>query len=118
MKVKIYQKYKWDILYIFILICIVASLILVPFWKKKELQHAPLPVAMRENIMPMRDITEDDVFRWKNNSRYTLVVYTSLDCEHCRKLYEFIESRYDIFHESFNLIYRNAPLTDIEPLSK
>ena len=67
--------------------------------------------------MPMKAIGETDNFRWKNNSRYTLVIYTSLDCDHCRKLYKFIESRYELFGDTFNLIYRNAPLSDIEPLA-
>lgn len=67
--------------------------------------------------MPMKAVSEGDNFRWKNNSRYSLVIYTSLDCDHCKKLFHFIESRYELFGNAFNLIYRNAPLTDIEPLA-
>ena len=118
MKITTRIKYQWGLYYIFGLFILFLVLISTSIWKKIEVKNTLLSVATGQIIIPMKGIDENDTFRWKNNSRYTLVIYTSLDCAHCRKLYTFIESRYEIFGDAFNLIYRNAPLTEIEPLSK
>lgn len=58
-----------------------------------------------------------DHYKWKNKSEYTFVNYFSLDCPYCLKVSEMEDENRVKYENSFNLIYRHSPLTDIQPLS-
>lgn len=74
-------------------------------------------VAPEKQVPYMRPLSSDDRYRWTSNSKYTLVIYESLDCKFCRKLNIEIQKNIVSLKWKFNLIYRNAPLVDLEPLA-
>ena len=74
-------------------------------------------VARDIDIEYMRPLSPDDRYRWTSSSKYTLVVYESLDCKYCRKLNAEILKNISYLKWKFNLVYRNAPLVDLEPLA-
>ncbi len=74
-------------------------------------------VANTSKLDYMRPISESDRYFWKSSSKYTLVVYESLDCKFCRKLAEFVRLNEAVLKGKFNLVYRSAPLVNIEPLA-
>lgn len=61
-----------------------------------------------------RDIpapNENDHYRFKSNSKYTLVIYASTDCIYCRKFDTYLENNLPKYENKFNLVYRYAPLS-------
>ncbi len=74
-------------------------------------------VATEKHIEYMRPLVSDDKYRWRSSSKYTLVIYESLDCKYCRKLNAEIYKNISYLRWKFNLVYRNAPLVDLEPLA-
>lgn len=73
-------------------------------------------VAQEKNIPYIRSLWPDERYRWTSSSKYTLVIYESLDCKYCRKLNIEILKNIAQYKWKFNLAYRNAPLVDLEPL--
>ncbi len=65
----------------------------------------------------MRPLSSDDKYRWASPSKYTLVIYESLDCQYCRKLNAEIYKNISYLRWKFNLVYRSAPLVDLEPFA-
>ncbi len=75
-----------------------------------------LPIEIRrEDAVPA--LSENDYYKWKSESPYTVVNYFSLDCPHCLKLDEAENKNYTSYKDSFSLVYRHSPLTDIQPYS-
>ncbi|MBC7503466.1 thioredoxin domain-containing protein [Candidatus Gracilibacteria bacterium] len=73
-------------------------------------------VAQEKSLPYIRPIGPDERYRWTNSSKYTLVIYESLDCKSCRKLNIEILKNIAQYKGKFNLAYRSAPLVDLEPL--
>lgn len=59
----------------------------------------------------------NDHYKWKSSSPITVVNYFSLDCPHCRELYNREDSLRHVYENTFSLIYRHSPLPQIQPLS-
>ncbi len=74
-------------------------------------------VALHPSVMSMHALNDSDIWRWKNNSPYTVVIYVSMDCTHCKELELFMTgATQELYRSKFSLAYRDAPLVDIEPL--
>lgn len=106
----------WVIAILFLVISIICILLflVVDLWSpNSDNKH----VAQVNNIKYMRPLSENDYYRWKSPSKYTLVIYESMDCKYCHKLNTYINTHYDTLYGKFNLAYRNAPLTGSQPLA-
>ena len=74
-------------------------------------------VASHPSLMSMHALSDSDIWRWKNNSPYTVVLYASMDCSHCKELeLTMTGAIQELYRSKFSLAYRDAPLVDIEPL--
>jgi thiol-disulfide isomerase/thioredoxin len=67
-------------------------------------------VAKVPYLIPVSMPHEGDLYRLKSSSRFTVIIYESLDCPACRKLSRRIEKDQQKFQDKFSLIYRNYPI--------
>jgi protein-disulfide isomerase len=72
-------------------------------------------IVRKEGDVPR--LSENDYYKWKSDSPYTIVNYFSLDCPYCLELDKIENENYTHYKSAFSLIYRHSPLTDIQPLS-
>lgn len=68
-------------------------------------------------IKKLQAPTSNDHYKWKSKSHYTVVVYFSIDCPNCIKLFKAEDGHKNEYSRVFSLIYRNYPLLNSEPLA-
>lgn len=60
---------------------------------------------------------QTDIYRLKSDkAKFTIINYMSLDCPHCRVLYNNETNKIDNYKDKINLVYRHNPLRS-QPLS-